>query len=1375
MMKSVAIGALLGLSAACLVGAPAQASEICTAYFFVGARGTGADWLPGEVGTGNLGMGPEAYELFSELTVWDGIDDQFEMSDGSTVTPIGLHYDASDEIVSSIWSQEPVDGYLASIQEGGEMLQDAVELTVLESVCPDSKFILAGYSQGADAIAQGIYNLTPTQRESIAMTVFWGDPQFNAQDQGANSGDFDSMHSGLFGTRPLWSSYLDSPVISECRSGDVVCNSTLLVDYHGVPTRSFDLSFINESRRDSNFTVMGHHEQYLPTHSPRAIAPGVERLLGITCFTPPPSTLKIYGPKLVKPFTPVRYHALERRAVECEEPSWAWYATSSQPTVSRSMIEEDPEEPHGVAPYFEREFEEPGSYLVSVTVETASGTLTTSMPVEVLPVQTELPYLPLLSRSETPEGDLLLSWTAGSDVPADFVAVIDPTGTVVDTVIPFREMGLDGVEYFEYVVEGLDSTESRDYTITAVNSVGETDSRMVLQATSVTYSHRVFSGAAPIGGDLTLTGETTPELDAAEADSLVAPIVPIDGAYEARLIAPGWEIGVDMDEVDAELMVDEGEWELEFEFGDNLDVDDYPIAQSMREGFADALLVEGLITIDIGGEGFVVAISHPTEDEQINKYVVNTNATVPLGIEIDEYAGSTPSEDVVLTHDGTYDTTLFPAWDESPDPAAYEWPYSAVSDVHVYIGNREVVYAGEVTIWALNGPTSEADSTVSFRMWGRVGDGSYLTMRSFLEDGAVSFRVDGGEPNVVALNATSTLAADLFPEPLPPEFLGDDEVVVDQGEEVLWSPAVDWSVWGGGPVQITADVLPSGMQVDWWGAISGVPGESGVYPFTVVAMNGTGSTVREYQLVVKSRDLPAVEAVYEHRIWPDGVAANGELVLTGLVNERLDGVITQNPGTPTLNGAYSAEFVPVVGGSMSYDMAAADVSFDSDGETWEVRFSFGDDVDSELTAVWERMRRGLAEELLAGGTIFAQVDGVPINFVINNVTETEENNRWVVDPSPVVPTGVDGDTYYGSLEYDTLEFIHNGTYDPLLFPASAASLDPLEATHWSGTDISDVHVYIGSQEVSFVGNVQVWAMSPGSVSDASIDVVLAGQIGDGSYLTDRAMLQDGTVSFRLEGGGVNVVSFDATSLEAESSFPVPTAPVFLDGTTIEFEQYEYRVWTPSISWGGVAPGTFAISTTDLSWGLYVDGAPNYANAVVAGEGMRRATYTVEVTATNKIGTTTQQFTIEVVPNTAKDHYHDAIGDLTRNSGGTLSLHMRNQYDAVYNDNATIQQWMPAVIEAGLGDPYQWGYEEFTATDVHLYLASGAEIPITGTFEVEIFTGSYIAVRSANMTLGDNTNTTVTNTWKQAVRLTFRRGTGEVNEFWKSARPWYSVS
>ncbi|MFC7765312.1 cutinase family protein [Leucobacter soli] len=125
---------------------------------------------------------------------------------------------------------------------GARILIDT--LNVQADACPEQRFILLGYSQGAlivgDAIASpevrligaSVGELAPDAAERVLAVVLYGDPRF----RGAESydvGDFDPSVNGVL-PRPAGSLDAFADRLRDyCVSGDIVCQSGFDLDESG--------------------------------------------------------------------------------------------------------------------------------------------------------------------------------------------------------------------------------------------------------------------------------------------------------------------------------------------------------------------------------------------------------------------------------------------------------------------------------------------------------------------------------------------------------------------------------------------------------------------------------------------------------------------------------------------------------------------------------------------------------------------------------------------------------------------------------------------------------------------------------------------------------------------------------------------------------------------------------------------------------------------------------------------------------------------------------------------------------------------------------------------------------------------------------------
>ncbi|BAS11766.1 hypothetical protein AHiyo8_00690 [Arthrobacter sp. Hiyo8] len=226
----------------------------CPAVIFIGARGSGEKDLAAE-----SGLGPELNDLYQQMAK--------DLSGKLKVSPHSVVYAAASVDVLTLSKNEQnvlaallpfggagvtaftvyyvkyhLDLYLASINEGLKVA--TADLSADAAVCPDARFVLGGYSQGALVMHELLLNLSDNANKGdaasqallrrITATVLIADP--------AKKSNTAAMH---FGTAPLSAqgikSFLtagdrDVPTPSStydlCNLGDFVCDFSLatLVD-----------------------------------------------------------------------------------------------------------------------------------------------------------------------------------------------------------------------------------------------------------------------------------------------------------------------------------------------------------------------------------------------------------------------------------------------------------------------------------------------------------------------------------------------------------------------------------------------------------------------------------------------------------------------------------------------------------------------------------------------------------------------------------------------------------------------------------------------------------------------------------------------------------------------------------------------------------------------------------------------------------------------------------------------------------------------------------------------------------------------------------------------------------------------------------------
>lgn len=109
--------------------------------------------------------------------------------------------------------------YTDSVREGTKDAEGWIRAR--HARCPDTRFILSGYSQGAQAMGDLLQR--SDAGKWVVAAAFFGDPYFNADSWSAR-GSFDPAAYGAFGPRKEWSPALHGRVVSYCHFHDLICN-----------------------------------------------------------------------------------------------------------------------------------------------------------------------------------------------------------------------------------------------------------------------------------------------------------------------------------------------------------------------------------------------------------------------------------------------------------------------------------------------------------------------------------------------------------------------------------------------------------------------------------------------------------------------------------------------------------------------------------------------------------------------------------------------------------------------------------------------------------------------------------------------------------------------------------------------------------------------------------------------------------------------------------------------------------------------------------------------------------------------------------------------------------------------------------------------
>ncbi|MEV6824939.1 cutinase family protein [Amycolatopsis sp. NPDC051102] len=199
------------------------ASPPCTPYEFIGARGSGEAPQPpsSDYGDKYHGMGELLWHVYDKIGKLIGTD---KISAHGVVYPavaVAKNGFPTGSGVGAALHIKVLGSYTDSVREGQRSLQGYIEARHKADACPDTKFIIGGYSQGAQAAGDALQHMPTADQQLVAAAVFFGDPYFNADSWSSLASD--STHYGSLGVRDEWPGMFSGKVFSYCRPHDPIC------------------------------------------------------------------------------------------------------------------------------------------------------------------------------------------------------------------------------------------------------------------------------------------------------------------------------------------------------------------------------------------------------------------------------------------------------------------------------------------------------------------------------------------------------------------------------------------------------------------------------------------------------------------------------------------------------------------------------------------------------------------------------------------------------------------------------------------------------------------------------------------------------------------------------------------------------------------------------------------------------------------------------------------------------------------------------------------------------------------------------------------------------------------------------------------------
>ena len=221
MFGRLGLAALVAVTALSPVatGSAAAAPE-CADFHWIGAAGSGQ--RDGADLTANGGMGGVVYQSYQQLR-------SELLSSGRTITAEAVQYPAAPV---------PVEGgirgwldFLGSVDDGTDAT--AEQYHAFTEQCPDTKVVLAGYSQGAMVIHRNLYDLADDPHLAAALLIADGDrlPADTTINMGS-AADLPGVGKGVAQEHSFLASTNTAPLppqigartVSVCDLGDPVCD-----------------------------------------------------------------------------------------------------------------------------------------------------------------------------------------------------------------------------------------------------------------------------------------------------------------------------------------------------------------------------------------------------------------------------------------------------------------------------------------------------------------------------------------------------------------------------------------------------------------------------------------------------------------------------------------------------------------------------------------------------------------------------------------------------------------------------------------------------------------------------------------------------------------------------------------------------------------------------------------------------------------------------------------------------------------------------------------------------------------------------------------------------------------------------------------------
>jgi hypothetical protein len=195
----------------------------CVSVYLIGSRGSGEEPAGRDA---YRGLGPEVYQFSARFAAdikpagqsYAYLANPYP---AVAISPGGANADGWMWNLAGLIVTLPLGDYDASAALGSADILAAARRII--ATCPDTRILLAGFSQGAQVTGDAYQLLSPAERAHLLGVFLLSDPRRNASDLAADAGSA-ALGAARAGARPLFPLTSPEQVRSYCQSGDPVCD-----------------------------------------------------------------------------------------------------------------------------------------------------------------------------------------------------------------------------------------------------------------------------------------------------------------------------------------------------------------------------------------------------------------------------------------------------------------------------------------------------------------------------------------------------------------------------------------------------------------------------------------------------------------------------------------------------------------------------------------------------------------------------------------------------------------------------------------------------------------------------------------------------------------------------------------------------------------------------------------------------------------------------------------------------------------------------------------------------------------------------------------------------------------------------------------------